>query len=272
MFLSKYPRKPVDDIPDWGILTDHKIPTRKDNYLECWVIYPESMKEIYDKNPQDLQLRQHKTVILSHGAGRNRGRMVNRARLFNELDYIVILHSVRDHGNSPGSWYGASIGEFQEDLLSVVNWWNHPVILYGHSLGAAASIIVSNKSPLVKALITDASPAEYPHNLRYAIKPAFRQLTPIFYLGASVGMILFYIRRPKVDYNPGISASKLKIPALVFHGKHDELYPPICAERLGELIDNSEVHVIDHADHSTVHEDPSFQIIIKEFLVKNKLN
>ena len=64
----RIPRRPVDDLPDWGRIIDTRIPAGDGGELEVWRIEPEE--------------ESRGTVLLAHGWSRNRNRMVARARLF----------------------------------------------------------------------------------------------------------------------------------------------------------------------------------------------
>ena len=66
--VQQIPRNPVVDKPDWGKVVDTTIPTSDGGELEVWRIEP------------DVESRG--VVLLVHGWGRNRDRMVNRARMF----------------------------------------------------------------------------------------------------------------------------------------------------------------------------------------------
>jgi pimeloyl-ACP methyl ester carboxylesterase len=86
------------------------------------------------------------TILLAHGWGRNRDRMVNRARMFGSMGYTTVIHSARDHGNSSPRRVMNSLS-FAEDIEAVIDWIGAPAILYGHSAGSAAAIITAARKP-----------------------------------------------------------------------------------------------------------------------------
>ena len=96
LILANIPRRPVDDYPDWGLTKDYRVPAINGKTMECWVVYPDKLKEETDENV----LKQNPAIILIHGWARNRGRMVSRARIYGRHGYTTVLISVRDHGNS----------------------------------------------------------------------------------------------------------------------------------------------------------------------------
>jgi hypothetical protein len=129
--VHQLPRKPVRDIPDWGKLIDTRIPAIDGGSLELWRVEAEG--------------RSRGIVVLAHGWSRNRDRMVSRARIFGKMGFTTVMHSARDHGNSsPYRFMNAP--RFAEDIEAVLNWVNEPVLLYGHSAGAAAAVIVANRN------------------------------------------------------------------------------------------------------------------------------
>ena len=85
-------------------------------------------------------------VLLAHGWGRNRDRMVNRARMFGSMGYTTVIHSARDHGQSTSCRFMNAM-KFCEDIEAVLNWVGEPVILYGHSAGAGGAIIAAERNP-----------------------------------------------------------------------------------------------------------------------------
>jgi len=87
--VQEYPRKPFRDPPDWGRVTDTSIAAAEGGRLEVWRIEPDGPAR--------------GIVVLAHGWGRNRDRMVQRARHFGRWGFTCVIHSARDHGgSSPG--------------------------------------------------------------------------------------------------------------------------------------------------------------------------
>jgi len=71
--VQQIPRHPVRDTPapDWGRTLDTKIPSIDGGFLEVWRIEPDQPSR--------------GTIIFVHGWGRNRDRMVARARIFGQF-------------------------------------------------------------------------------------------------------------------------------------------------------------------------------------------
>jgi len=125
-------RRPVQDKPDWGHVRDIQIPALDGGTLETWIVEP------------DIPSRG--TVLLAHGWSRNRDRMTARAGIFGKLGFKTVIHSARDHGNSsPNRSMTAS--RFAEDIEAILNRLDEPVLLYGHSAGAAGAILAASRHP-----------------------------------------------------------------------------------------------------------------------------
>ena len=84
--VQQLPRNPVSNKPDWGQIIDTKIAAIDGGDLEVWRIEP---------NTAAIGI-----IVFAHGWGRNRDRMVNRARLFAQWGFTTVMHSARDHGGS----------------------------------------------------------------------------------------------------------------------------------------------------------------------------
>ena len=130
--VHQVPREPVKEPPDWGRLLDTRLPTADGGTLEVWRIDPEGPSR--------------GVVLLVHGWSRNRDRMVGRARIFGRLGFSTVLHSARDHGSSSRHRFMNAF-RFAEDAEAVLNWIDEPVLLYGHSAGAAGAIIAASRNP-----------------------------------------------------------------------------------------------------------------------------
>jgi len=73
--VQEHPRKPFHDLPGWGRTTDTMIATAENGRLEVWRVEPNGPSR--------------GIVVLAHGWGRNRDRMVQRARHFGHAGAVV---------------------------------------------------------------------------------------------------------------------------------------------------------------------------------------
>jgi uncharacterized protein len=251
--VQEYPRKPVTDQPDWGKVLDTRIPAIDGGSLEVWRVEPEGPSR--------------GTVVLAHGWSRNRDRMVGRARIFGKLGFTTILHSARDHGNSsPRRFMNAM--RFSEDIESVLNWVGIPVILYGHSAGAAGSILATARNThRIQLLFLEGCYAY----TKEALLSLYRWFNP--YIGACFGpaiifwMDLFY----RSDINltsPALIAPELPMPVMVIHGENDQRFPVAYAHTLKNSFKPGQavLYVAPGAGHSGSSQTQGYAPAITGFL------
>ncbi len=265
LFLANFPRRPINDYPDWGYTKDYRVSAINGKTMECWVIYPNKLKNETDENV----LKQNPAIIFIHGWGRNRGRMVSRAKIYGRHGYTSILISVRDHGNSDKEPTGMSIVRFSQDLESCVNWWGKPVIISGHSIGAGATLIVAARNPLVKAVIAEASPYAFPHSLKYVYGPILKWFTKLLLPGIKIFTLIKFRKYSKQEFSPLDAASRIKVPTLLIHGKDDNFLPYEYTSLLQKNIVNSKIWIIDGTGHHNIEEHPDYSNQVIGFIESN---
>jgi len=257
--VQQYPRHPVVDSPDWGHVTDTSIPTVEGKMLEVWRIEPAGSAR--------------GTVVLAHGWGRNRDRMVARARLFGQWGFTTIIHSARDHGkSSPRRFMNAA--KFAEDIEAVLAWVREPVILYGHSAGAAGAIIAASRNPaMIRVLFLEACYAE----TKEALLSLYRWVNSFF--GIVCGpmilwwMNLFYKNKLKL-VSPARLAPLIKMPVMLIHGEKDRRFPLQFAQTLQQKFASgqAELYVAQGAGHSNSSTTAGYPEAVRSFLDRKLLN
>jgi len=251
--VQQYPRKSVNDKPDWGHVLDTTIPALDGGSLEVWRIEPAG--------------ESRGIVVLAHGWSRNRDRMVPRARMFAQLGFTTVIHSARDHGNSsPKKFMNAA--KFAEDIEAVMKWVGEPVMLYGHSAGSAGAIIAAaKKQPMIRLLFLEASYAD----TRKGLMSLYRWVNPIF--GMVFGpMILFWMdifyRGALDQYSPAQLAKEIHVPVMLIHGEKDQRFPLDFALELKQsfLHDRVSFFVAKGAGHSESSTTPGYREAVEAFL------
>jgi len=250
--VHQVPRKPINAKPDWGIITDTKIAAIDGGYLKAWRVEPESPSR--------------GIVVFAHGWGRNRGRMVARARIFGKLSFTTILYSARDHGSSSPRRFMNAL-KFAEDIEAVLNWVGVPVILYGHSAGAGGAIIAAARnSGRIKLLFLEGSFAY----TREALLNLYRWYNNFF--GTFFGpMILFWMNllyKKGIDsISPARLAPKITIPVMLIHGEKDRRFPLSYALTLqGRFPGGTELFVAKGSNHSDSSKATAYPDAVKSFL------
>jgi pimeloyl-ACP methyl ester carboxylesterase len=251
--VQHIPRQPVVETPDWGTVCDTRIAAVDGGQLEVWRIEP------------DRPARG--TVVLAHGWGRNRDRMVPRARILGRWGFETVIHSARDHGGSSPKHFMNAV-KFAEDIESVLKWLNQPVVLYGHSLGAGGAAIAASRNPdYVRLLILEASYAY----TKEALRSLYRWVNPLFG-GLFAPMIVFWMDlfyRGQVDaVSPARLAPAIQVPVLIIHGENDRRFPLRFASTLKENFKPglAELYVAKGAGHSDSSQTSGYQPCLKAFL------
>jgi fermentation-respiration switch protein FrsA (DUF1100 family) len=102
------------------------------------------------------------TIIYCHGLNRSKVEMLPRAQFGHSIGYNALLFDERHHGQSGGGV--TSLGYFERlDVLAAVKYSienrkaERPIILWGVSMGAVASLLAAAESPDVAAVISDSA-------------------------------------------------------------------------------------------------------------------
>ena len=251
--VHQVPRKPVHEAPDWGTVLDTRIPAKDGCSLEVWRV--------------EAKGKSRGIVILSHGWSRNRDRMVGRARIFGKMGFTTVIHSARDHGNSSPKRFMNAL-RFAEDIESVLDWVNEPVLLYGHSAGAAASVIVASRnSERIKLLFLESCYAK----TREALLSLYRNYSRFF--GAFFApMVVFWMELLYTNGLDSISPVNLSptidLPVMIIHGEKDRNFPLHHAWRLRDSFPagRAELFVANNADHSSSSLNPEYPIAVETFI------
>jgi pimeloyl-ACP methyl ester carboxylesterase len=246
----------VSDPPDWGQAVDAKITACDGGHLEVWRIEPD--------------VASIGIIVLAHGWGRNRDRMMARARLFAGWGFTTVVHSARDHGgSSPRCCMNAL--RMAEDIESVLEWVGEPVILYGHSAGAAAAIIAAGRnSSKIRLLFLEAC---YAHT-KEALRSLYRWVNPFF--GTLFGpmivfwMDLFYKKQLNV-VSPTRIAPELPMPAMLIHGEKDRRFPLAFARELYKSFSpgQADFYIAPGVGHSDSSQTPGYRQAVVSFLNRN---
>jgi pimeloyl-ACP methyl ester carboxylesterase len=252
--VQQIPRNAVEDPPDWGKIIDTQISLSGGGFLEVWKIKP---------HRQIIQ----GTVVLAHGWGRNRDRMVSRARYFGRWGFTTIIHSARDHGKSSSCRFMNAM-KFCEDIEAVLNWVGEPVVLYGHSAGAGGAIIAAERNPdKIKLLFLEACYAD----TKEALLSLYRWVNPLF--GNLFGpMILYWMnifyRNKLAAVSPERLAPSLKMPVMLIHGQNDQRFPVKFALKLKSSFPSGQVnlYLAPGAGHSDSSKTPGYGPAVKKFL------
>jgi len=251
--VHQLPRKPVHETPDWGKILDTRIPAKNGCSLEVWRVEPKG--------------RSRGVIVLTHGWSRNRDRMVGRARIFGKMGFTTIIHSARDHGNSsPHRFMNAP--RFAEDIEAVLHWVNEPVLLYGHSAGAAAAVIVASRNPdRIKLLFLEGCYAKTREGLLSLYRNYNRLFGILFAPMVVLWMEIFY-KNGLDSISPVNLSPNINLPVMIIHGEKDQNFPLNHAWRLRDSFPagRAELFVAKNSDHSSSSLNPEYPVAIHTFI------
>lgn len=216
-------------------------------------------------------------IILAHGGGSNRSRMLGRAAELIRGGFDVLAIDLRAHGGSEGNLNTLGMLEAL-DVLGAVDFLEkrgekRPIVLMGLSLGSVSSINAAVEFPGAAAVIAEGSFKTY----RDAI-----EVTAEFYLKDPDISFMERLRNTIVDwpcvdflsrieiwYHAGVfidpektnaieSVRKIKsTPILFLTGENDFMEPENHAQVMVKLANNplSEVRIIKGGGHSAFNEN-----------------
>jgi pimeloyl-ACP methyl ester carboxylesterase len=251
--VQQIPRDPVKEPPDWGQVTDTRIPSADGGFLEVWRIEPEGPSR--------------GVVVLAHGWSRNRDRMTKRAKIFGEMGFTTVIHSARDHGKSSPHRFMNAV-RFAEDIEAVLDWLDEPALLYGHSIGAASAVIAAFQNhERIRLLFLEGCYAR----TKEALRGLYRSYNLFFglFFGPMVVLWMDIFYGFVMDrVSPVRLASAIDIPVLIIHGEKDQNFPLSNAWRLRDSFPaaRAELFVGQDADHSSSSLTPEYPMAIKSFV------
>lgn len=198
------------------------------------------------------------TVVLAHGWGSNKSRMLDHVALLHP-HYNVVAFDFRNHGQSGPALTTQGVLE-QTDLRAILDWLERTkaperVALYGLSLGGAAAANVADDDERVDALVLESTHATLVGAIEARVARAGYPLA----LPTALAVLFGGLVRTGLDLSavdPILAVDDLgDRPLLILHGTRDSSTPRSSPEELlaaaREAGVESELHQC-AADHSAL--------------------
>ena len=172
------------------------------------------------------------TVVYLHGIGDNRRSGVGIIKRFGARGFDVVAYDERAHGESEGD--ACTYGFFEkQDLRRVLDTVHTgPIVLIGHSLGAAIALQEAAGDPRVTTVVA----AETFSDLRTIAT----ERAPLFLTSGVISRGFRLAEREahfQVDAVSSVkAAAQIRIPVLVIHGDADTDTPPNHSRRVFDAL------------------------------------
>jgi pimeloyl-ACP methyl ester carboxylesterase len=179
------------------------------------------------------------TVILVHGLNRSRIEMVRKVPFLYRLGWNSLLFDLRRHGKSGGTLRSLGFHE-RSDVLGALDLAEHrgssPVVAWGVSFGAAASVLAAAEEPRISAVVCDSSYRSLRDTARHhlALFRRFAWWLRFVPVWPTADEAVFWMGR-RGDFDPDaldVEAAARRLgdrPTLFVAGSGDERMPPYIA-------------------------------------------
>jgi len=216
------------------------------------------------------------TLIMVHGWKRNAERMLSFLEPIADLPLNFLLIEPRGHGENTKNNFITQAG-FAHDLESALNWvvlqpgvQVEKIGVFGHSLGAAATIYTCSQDKRISFFVADSS---FAHPREIIKKELERYHIPYFPFGwFMVQYIQIRLGISLHELAPENAMKNISRPGLLIHGDQDTVIPVEDCDRIARNAPGSVKQLIARgADHSSTPQHPEFRKVIRRFL-KEQIN
>lgn len=178
------------------------------------------------------------SAVLMHGWGGNASHLLPAAQALHRRGFAVLLPEARNHGRSSRTDH-SSLPRFAEDIEAALQWLSQQptsdptrLVVLGHSVGAAAALLVASRRPGLSAAVAISSFAHPEWVMRRWL--ASRRI-PYRPLGWLVNRYVEQVIGARFDdIAPLATLPKARCPVLLLHGEHDATVPLADAHTLIE--------------------------------------
>jgi pimeloyl-ACP methyl ester carboxylesterase len=250
---------------------------------------PTTTKLYYFAHEAEDQVKKRPPVILIHGAGGTHLSWPPQIRRL--ADEKIYAPDLPGHGKSEGAGR-QSIDEYAEDVIAFMNELNiRAAVIVGISMGSATALTLAlkypkqvlglgllgsgSKLPVLPILLeTAGNPIAFESAVNMVNEKCFSSESPQNLIEHSKRTML-EIRPPVLlgdllacnEFDVTCQLEKINVPTLIICGAEDKMISVKFSELLQAGIVNSQLHVLDHAGHMVMLEQPdAVADLLKQFI------
>ncbi len=254
--MLRPPRRPfvrtADDVPH----PYEDVTFRSGNLdLRGWLFLPRTLG---DRKP---------VVVVSHGWGSNSGDLLTLAEPAVEAGFPVLVYDFRLHGRSDDAPY-VTVRHYRDDVMAAAAFVSQrlpgrPVVLAGHSMGGAASVLAAAEGAEAAGVFLVATPADI---IEVSARYFNGRLIPgVVWAWALMPFWLIRARARLGTLRPDLRIGDLRVPVGIVHPDVDRQVPADHPHRLAEAAGTSFV-VIKGSGHTAVLRDSRTSDELVDFL------
>lgn len=209
------------------------------------------------------------TIIYLHGIADDRGSAYGVVTRFLPLGFDVVAYDSRAHGRSSGDQ--CTYGYFEKhDLRRVIaQIGNDPIVLIGHSLGAAVALQTAAVEPRVRAVVAASTFSD--------LRSIATDRAPFVFSKGMIDAALSIAEQRAHfvvdDVSPVRAAKYVRAPVLLIHGANDRETPPVHSERVLKALSGSKrLRIVSDASHNDVLWHDAVWVEIKQWIVDHALS
>ena len=222
--------------------------------LRGWIIHPDE--------PSGRGI-----VVVAHGWASNSGEVLPIAESVAASGHTAFVFDFRRHGRGDEAPH-VTIRDYRDDLTRAIGFARErfsdkTLVLVGHSMGGAASILAAAAGAPVDGIAIVASPADL---VEMTVEYLNTGLMPGAVVRALIVPLLWMRAGGNRDeFVPERRIADVSMPSIVIHPERDKRVPLRHARRLAELAD-CELRVIPDAGHLNILQHPGLHEAVVEFV------
>ncbi|MFF2091669.1 alpha/beta hydrolase [Paenibacillus sp. NPDC058174] len=271
-------RKEVTGIVDSRLIVDDVAFESAGSKLAGWLI----------RLPSADADRPLPVVIVAHGWGSNRSRVLRYAKPLYEAGYGVFLYDARSHGDSEDIKAPSAL-MFRDDVLAAVQAVStlpgidrDRIVVLGHSLGGFGAVLSLAQGMKVRAVVTDSMPVHFDTMVRSQLKAKGLPFFPLGYFIPAIWLLRAKIPRAVVreanvpdilrQYAGASEAAALhKTPVYMVHSLGDSFIPAQDLQKLKDTLAPGTIDTlfVQSDGHSASEQDPKFWEHVLPFIERS---